>query len=350
MVNVGKKQRAFTLVELLVVITIIGILISLLLPAVQSAREAARKLQCSNTLKQNGLALMNYESQWQIFPPSFYYKNANVDTDREHWANWAILILPFLEQQPLYDAFNLTLPINNAANQTPRGTKLSVMLCPSDANNGTPFASVDATEGSGWARGNYGANACLGYCVSYYAAGPTSPMWASNWLRGIMGANVSVGIAQIRDGASNTILLAELRAGIVPIDRRGTWALGGPGSSSLWAHGSDDSLGPNSPSVSSDAILDSTEVINAVGVETLIAERMGACSGSSNNQAGPRSMHVGGVNVCLADGSVRFISDTIETTTVWWAGDFATNPTSAFGVWQRLNASSDGLPIDGSKF
>jgi prepilin-type N-terminal cleavage/methylation domain-containing protein/prepilin-type processing-associated H-X9-DG protein len=350
MMPFSKERTAFTLVELLVVITIIGILISLLLPAVQAAREAARLLRCGNNLKQTGLAVVNYESQCEVFPPSICYKDSNAPLygTREHWANWAILVLPFLEQQSLHDAFNLNLPINNAANRIPRGTRLAAMLCPSDANNETPFASVDTTEGDNWARGNYGANASLGYYGTDYAAGPTSPMWVRSLLRGVMGANVSLAVGKITDGTSNTILLAELRAGLVPIDRRGVWALTGPGSSSLWAHCSDDCLQPNSCTTGSDNLMDSTAITSAVGSETQSAECMGACTDSST-QGGPRSMHRGGINVCMADGSVRFISDRIETTTVWWAGDFDGKP-DTFCVWQRLNSSSDRLPIDGSKY
>ena len=350
----SRRAAGFTLVELLVVITIIGILIALLLPAVQAAREAARRAQCQNNLKQLGLAVLNYEQACRTFPPaSVWPPGSDIDAmnNTQLGPTWVVLVLPYLEQQGLYDSFDLDRSITDPVNRQPRGTELAVMKCPSDSHNRTKYAGISGSSHSGnhgdnWARGNYGANGSLGaYHTSWRAAaGPTSERWTSRLSRGIMGANASVTMAEIKDGSSNTILLSELRTGLAAVDRRGVWALTGPGSSSLWMHGSDDAIGPNSCTGASDNILGCAEIVSAVGQDTLNRECMTCCNGCSSTQGAPRSVHTGGVHACMADGSVRFISNFIEKGTAWDidANDFLT--------WQRLNASADQMPIDASKY
>ena len=196
------RHRGFTLVELLVVIAIIGILIALLLPAVQAAREAARGLQCRNHLKQLGLGLLIYHEAHGRFPPSGCWRGLPAwEASTPIRENWVILLLPFIEQQGLHDAFDLTLPTTDNRNMTARGQRLEVMLCPSDSFNTTPFngSEGDTTKafGDGWARGNYGANGALGTMIDGYcspsnapmcAGSPTSTGWAHDLARGVMGA------------------------------------------------------------------------------------------------------------------------------------------------------------------
>jgi len=360
-----RQLRGFTLVELLVVIAIIGILVTLLLPAVQAAREAGRRMQCNNNLKQLALALLNYESAHRIFPPSSLWRVADGATPDnpstpKYSENWAILVLPFLEEQSLYDRFDHTKYITDPANAPARGTTLSVIRCPSDTNNDRPFngSATTASElsmvGDGWARGNYAANANLAAmntspwaCTTVQgmpncAAYASAPGWKNDALRGMMGANIAVRMRDVRDGASHTILLGEIRAGVNAADPRGAWALSG-GASSLWGHGSyfwQEAAGPNPQSSSGDNVASCNSLALAVGCSAadncpaLWKDTMG-CYPCCGNQQAARSVHAGGLFVALADGSVQFIGDFIDS-----SGDFSATPI-VFSVWDRLNLSAD---------
>ena len=191
----------------------------------------------------------------------------------------------------------------------------------------------------------------------------STTVWANRWVRGIMGANTSVRVDDIRDGASNTILIAEIRAGLTPFDPRGVWAMSGS-SSALWGEsgcvGSDN--GPNSTSSSGDTIPSCTDLQSAVGGSTNAAAKLiqlgMSCSTGNLTQQTARSMHPGGVNTCFADGSVHFIPDGIEqgapnqASVILAAGTPATppNPAPALGVWEKLLLSNDGFPIPGTAF
>jgi prepilin-type N-terminal cleavage/methylation domain-containing protein/prepilin-type processing-associated H-X9-DG protein len=360
-------RRGFTLVELLVVIAIIGILMSLLLPAVQSARESARRLSCSNNIRNVGLALLNYHTSYKIFPPSSVWKTGGkLDASRventgdmDLYENWVILILPQLEGQNLRAVFDLTQAIDESDSKTnvaARAIPLAVMLCPSDTYNQKPFSGSGSSRtsqlGDNWARGNYAANAALGF-MSYtangnYSAANPAKGWANRYLRGIMGANLSLRIDDIHDGASNTILVGEIRAGLTNFDCRGVWAMSGGCPNALWAdgyYGGDN--GPNSSSGTGDGMLSCTDLRTAVGDPSgkqLLQLGMGCSTPDRpNSQQTVRSLHSGGVNVCLADGSVRFISDFIEL------GSPGTPP-DCLGIWDKLNLSNDSQPIDASKY
>ena len=369
----GKPQAAgFTLVELLVVITIIGILIALLLPAVQSARESARRMQCSNNAKQLGLALLGYHTSYGIFPPATVWRIngalncANMENGNYAGLNenWVILILPQLEQMNLFKLFNLAAPIPitttpaganglPADNKTARGTELAVMMCPSDIYNRKPFngsaspGGLTNQMGDGWARGNYGANA--GEDFEFKADGLTPAVWRAKYACGVMGANVSLRLDDIKDGTSNTLLLVELRAGIIPQDPRGTWAMANASGCSMWGAGyeSDDN-GPNCANVWADDVCACTEVQSALGgtpggTGEVLASKAGmACfyGNHPNYEQTARSMHPGGVTICMADGSVRFLSDFVQLGT----------STTNLGVWDKLQLSNDGLPIDASSY
>jgi prepilin-type N-terminal cleavage/methylation domain-containing protein len=347
------RRRAFTLVELLVVITIIGILISLLLPAVQSAREAARQTQCQSNLKQLAIALQSYHATAQFFPPSSVWKprsDARVVNASNFFENWVIMILPQLEQATLLAKFDLTQSIAADVNRQARGTRLQVMLCPTDTNNDRPFDGSGSTRsnkmGDGWARGNYAANASLVFMNDRNEqAGGADYYWGRRDIRGVMGDNVSVRIEDIKDGTSSTILLGEIRAGLVSFDPRGVWAMGG-GASALWNHGSwGDANGPNGSYRRADDIPNCMDIQNLYGgggdlsrgEQSLVDKGMPCYFGECPMmQQATRSMHPGGVFVALADGSVRFISNFVQT-----------SPRPS--IWDRLNTSADGQVVsDGS--
>ncbi len=349
----SRVRRAFTLVELLVVIAIIGILIALLLPAVQAARESARLTKCTNNMKQLGLGLQNYHSVWHLFPPSSKWVNlGDIGTsDTPNLSeNWVIMILPFIEETNLRNQFNLKLYVSDPTNAKARGTLLDVMLCPTDSYNQVPFDGTQFGLGANWARGNYGANGSLDL------ESTANSSWGNTMYRGIMGPNISLGIKQITDGTSKTILLGELRAGLVPIDARGTWAMSGACPSALYAHGwKGDDNGPNANQPKADDVANCELIEQQVtGIpaqasspaEAMMMQLGMPCSDDNglnswaNWQQTARSLHAGGVNIALADGSVHFMVDMINVGT----------GTDNLGVWDRLNLSADGDVLDANTY
>ncbi|MDB5335510.1 MAG: hypothetical protein JWN70_1129 [Planctomycetaceae bacterium] len=337
-----RTHRGFTLIELLVVIAIIAVLISLLLPAVQQAREAARRTQCKNNLKQLGLALANYESNFNTLPPASSVPWGRYGTDDAHMdytgpfgPNWAVKLLPYIEQTALYTSSNLdsfpgvivgtpigTPPggVNGNGWRGLVGNRIATMLCPSDANNQTPFfsASVPGTA-TGWARGNYGAVAgyedydhVAGGAVYKSSKNPTKAAGLSS--SAVMSSNYGAKLAEILDGTSNTMALAELRAGLSAVDPRGVWAMGFPGASVV--NGGRGTYNPTPNNVFGGTSADGGDELQDGGLYCTpagAALKMGCTTaGTLMTSAMSRSMHTGGTQVCFVDGSVRFISDSVD--------------------------------------
>ena len=341
-----RRLRGFTLIELLVVIAIIAVLVSLLLPAVQQAREAARRTQCKNNLKQMGLALMNYEGTYKRFPPASNVPWGRFGGDDDHMEynstvnpfgpNWAVALLPYIDQQGLYDSNQANLKtfpgvfIGVPTGTPPAGVDgltwrslvdqtIPVYSCPSDGNNLSFYVNANVPGGAkGWARGNYGVTA--GYeDYDHVAGGATKVTSTKGVAKGLtsspmMSSNYGARIADILDGTSNTMMIAELRAGLSAIDPRGVWAMGFPGASIVNGGRGAYNPSPNNllgglPADGGDELEDGSLYCSPATA----ALKMGCTtSGSLMTSAMSRSMHPGGVNVTMADGSVRFIGDSID--------------------------------------
>jgi prepilin-type N-terminal cleavage/methylation domain-containing protein len=349
-----KMARGFTLIELLVVIAIIAILIALLLPAVQQAREAARRTQCKNNLKQLGLALHNYHDTHGRFPPTqiMVHYNGPGNTNpvpRNH--TWISLILPFLEQSNLYQAINFEAPMHDPANGfqlLPNGRPIVSevipgLQCPSD-----PAFSGDTGISHGMAHTNYAGN--MGWDWHY-----RGPHWAQGPFQ-----NGSPGtiIRDFKDGTSNTIMLGEVSAGGFQPN---------PGQPSHQANGGRlrDNVPQNSvfraaliDTGSNGDVMDSAALrgIGQVGTRTWVRPDGAsagywwkaapyahpptylACFGINNNWPGASSMHVGGGQFLMGDGAVRFISENIQG---------AQQPSLWFALHTFNGGTQAGQPIVG---
>ncbi len=192
-------KSGFTLVELLVVIAIIGILVALLLPAVQAAREAARRMSCSNNMKQIGLAMQNYHDTYKTFPPDAIYGIPTTTPQRAYWHTWCTAILPFMEQMPLYDSVDFKL---RAWGQKIVSTPVANFLCPSDDGYGR-----DPAQTHNIAVTHYVANG--GWHWWRDAAVPNGNLVAGADYQGVFSGGQCTNMAKITDGTSNTIVVAE---------------------------------------------------------------------------------------------------------------------------------------------
>jgi prepilin-type N-terminal cleavage/methylation domain-containing protein/prepilin-type processing-associated H-X9-DG protein len=284
----GRFRDGFTLIELMVVIAIIAVLIALLLPAVQAAREAARRIQCVNNLKQLGLALHNYHDAMLVLPPGYIAASSfiNGETDTSPGWSWASMILPQLDQSPLYASINVSLPVQAAANATAVQTSLLGFLCPSDQVQGPTFP---VTDGFG--------NTVTTVAPSSYAAScgdnPSDTAFGYDNLgdgRGLFFRDSSIRIAAITDGTSQTVMLEERAWG----NAEGTWTGA--------VAGGYIQRGPFNPCPGSD---DATYL-----APCLVLAHCHFINTNSDTDSGlddASSFHPGGANMLFADGSVHFL-------------------------------------------
>jgi prepilin-type processing-associated H-X9-DG protein len=283
-----------------------------------------------------------------------------------HRPNWLILILPQLDQRPIYQSFNLNVYISDPLNENGcdevspgnwvrrpkageggRSAVIPSILCPSDnKNNRIPFQGTEPGEPGNWARGNVAVNCgngMLGYSDAYALWDAKSGGWKRTNARGVFGPNDAVmSVAHITDGTAYTFLIGEMRAGVSPLDRRGTWAMGAVASMLVGYGGAWDDGAPNMC-----AELDPDDVMGCSKFYTTemdVTECMGCWTGDWSYQATARSLHPGGVNMAMADASVHWISNFIET-----AGPYGDPNRTNWAVWDRLICSADGLPVDNKK-
>ena len=309
----NKSKRGFTLIELLVVIAIIAVLISLILPAVQQAREAARRTQCKNNLKQIGLALHNYESSYGMFPPSRINIAAPVFQQ-----SWVVMILPQIEQSAMYQNYNFNTNWYDASNDAVTSTKIPMMVCPSalPSDGTTPSAALISaiTNGSRttipvWGQSDYGSINAVRNSVPMLS-GATS----FNTKDGLGGMGRGPGgtkIAQIVDGTSNTALVSEdasrpksFISGKETVNPRAGLAFGTNMTADGWGWG--DINGGFSIDGSTPAGIQNNTASNGTFTGT------GTCWMNCSNDSELYSFHTGGVQALFADGSVRFLNSSMS--------------------------------------
>lgn len=334
------RNPGFTIVELLVVIGIIGLLISLLMPSVQSAREAGRRMSCQNNIRQLGLAIQNYESSKQSLPPSGLVAQAGIAGDYFNPAyhfngrtgpmqSWIVLVLPYLEEANLKKLIDQNRSILQQPGD-PQATILPTLLCPSDPANRSIFQHATYTKGKPFAKGNYAAYVSPVH-VEFQANEP-----------GALVANRKHRSGRFPDGAGKTMFLAEVRTRDNSLDQRGAWALPWPGSSLLaFDMHSDTSYSvdyvgkrdigmatkiyhvnifsrgqtqpPNNAGPNMDMLYDCPDPAEAQ-LSGMPCAKYSEDAGNPNHfqSAAPRSMHPGGVFITFGDASVHYLLDEVN--------------------------------------
>ena len=331
------RRRGFTLIELLIVITIIAVLIGLLLPAVQAAREAARRIQCTNNLKQLALAGHNFHQAYESFPPGISAYPSTAST--------VVFLAPYLEQNTRYNAFNLSLDVTGVpANVTARVHDLNGLLCPSDPSAGTypELFQLPGLTSQVMGRSNYFGN--LG--INGWQFDQNGQGSKNSGQCGIFAAASSTTMAQLQDGASNTAFFAEIKRGAMPgHDHLDATVL----LPNFWG----TALPPVNPSNLNPVAACNTPMSMTYNLTGLQYQRGFLLSALYTHSVPPnnkgrdcivfitfdqahiaaRSYHPGGVNVAMVDGSVRFIRDQVQ-----------------LPVWRAIGTRAGGEVLDATSY
>ncbi|MBX3442654.1 MAG: DUF1559 domain-containing protein [Planctomyces sp.] len=322
------RRRGFTLIELLVVIAIIGILVSLLLPAVQQAREAARRTQCRNKLKQLALALHNYHDTHSTFPSGGIAQNLGTlngtcpcpNAQGNNGLSWTVMILPFLDDAPRYQLWDPRVPTRSyqtwvlgdprLGNEQEWARPCHHYQCPSDPGSPSEINNINYLGVQG--GGDETDRICAGSAVS-----------SNNGLfnNGILYLNSKTRIGDVRDGTTNVYLIGESRYAITPIGSRNASVIGWASSTRL-----DSSCHPS-------VLAASWLQINSIPGSGGSRQGWGTRDSRDFSSALFGSFHVGGCHMAMADGSVHFISENM---------DLATH--------RQMAKREDGLPVGGSHF
>jgi prepilin-type N-terminal cleavage/methylation domain-containing protein/prepilin-type processing-associated H-X9-DG protein len=354
-----RNRRAFTLIELLVVIAIIAVLIALLLPAVQAAREAARRAQCVNNLKQLGLAMHNYNSQQNCFPPQVqnggYASIWGAGVLFDPWPlDWTASVLPQMEQQPMYNALNFAFGSTGVFNRTVVSQQVASLMCPSE-NLKIPAAA--STYGWKSYHANVGGPSVISAWNGMFTTLVTDQFGQNGvYQNGNCGV---VDLASVTDGTSNTCMISEthlgsgLAANAVTIS-----SVQGRGDTYMWRPNGQSTTGYDMGAAGVPIALSFVQACQAVPGPTVafgtltppngnywIGGNPGSCmlwdaynhfmppntiacdSTTDGNTGGyaslcdafpPASNHPGGINIVFADGSVHFVKNSVGLQT-WWA-------------------------------
>jgi prepilin-type N-terminal cleavage/methylation domain-containing protein/prepilin-type processing-associated H-X9-DG protein len=348
------RRRGFTLIELLVVIAIIAVLIALLLPAVQAAREAARRIQCVNNIKQLGLSIHNYHSTVNVIVPGWiqligtWAAPGNGQCSGDLFSGcqdtpWFVMLLPYIEGTTIANAFNYSIGSNGPVisshvtlgvfvNSTVTSTKMGVLQCPSDRNNliydtafitSIPFPATRGSYAANWGNTQYDQGTLTTNFIAPGNAGLPQP---NTTLTPPFPRYTTVSFASVTDGLSNTVFLAEILQGSNYDIRGDLWTTlpgGGTFNTRFAPNGFFDyyqmplasmpgitGLPAGQATVNADVLHGTSYCFPELGLPCVIN------TNTPYDFAGSRSHHPGGVNTLLGDGSVRFVKNTINGT-VW---------------------------------